>query len=778
MRPLRGAGVLVWLAIAVGVVSPAGAQPTLAPIVNPPGVRLRLDLTDAGPFREMQIIRGSIQLERQSQHAAADGAVPMWSLTGYLVDPPLGEGVDRCGLPERPCARHYLGRIMEGHFWGGGHPEQEGPKPLRITERLPRLAPGAYRIAAVATHHNVYQSAAPAQPASPPPVVIAVSNWVPLTILPATEAWIQQTLTQNRPSPNPPHPDEGFAANRVWLDSIHQLQLLDHPAAWEVIASTTFNNNPPSFEGLLSTRHPEQACAWMRQGLDNPRRRVDVQYLHTAYMVCLQAELPPMPRPRNEGSTPSPEYQAAMRAYTTRQQEWHGEQIEMVGERLLASLPQREGEILSEALGVLLGLIPTAQQQKQVAQIRASGQIPRGFGFAGSFRLPFRSFSALGQEPSWASRFRLGLPQWLASLDPQLRAPLLNRVVNHMESPEWAPVLEAELLQLGPGDSPGTVLNLIHPLAALDAKRAANLVAAQLRKPATWLQPDMLAFLPQDPQPFSDAELVEMLASPREPGTNHFVWQAAVARFASPEAAPRLRQHFEQNRPNCQPALVGYFLRADPEYAATILGGAWDMRDARHPCQLEYLMQTPNYGMGPVLEKFLIAHLFHNQVPLKQAAAAALQRRGGPAAQEALWEAMRQFQRSWKGREEELSRHSEANQFEFVLAAALTQARHWILPPEDLRKLDALCTGNPCRQQTTSALSVWKQPIGVNGYNTFGQFHGHVGQHNANSREELLARIRQLPPGTRVRISAGGPDPGPLRSAMLTEAAAAGLIVE
>lgn len=220
--------------------------------MNPPGVRRRLDLADTGPFREMQIIRGSIQMERQSQPPAADGAVPMWSLTGYLVDPPLGDGVDRCGVPERPCVRHYLGRIMEGHFWGGGHPEQEGPKPLRITDRLPHLAPGVYRIAGVATHHNVYQSDAPAQPASPPPVVIAVSNWVPLTILPATEAWIQQTLTQNRPSPNPPHPDEGFAANRVWLDSIHQLQLLDHPAAWEVIASTTFSNNPPSFEGLLS----------------------------------------------------------------------------------------------------------------------------------------------------------------------------------------------------------------------------------------------------------------------------------------------------------------------------------------------------------------------------------------------------------------------------------------------------------------------------------------------------------------------------------------------
>ncbi len=748
-----------------------------APIVNPPGVRLHLTLTDSGPFREMQMIRGTVELDRQQQPIGVDGE-PMWSLSGYLVDPPLARGNLRCGVPDNPCARHLGGLISNGHFWGGGHKEVDGPQPLRITELLPSLSPGNYRIAAVATRHQVYQGDAPAMPASPRPVVIAVSNWVALTIVPAADDWIQQTLTRNNPSPNPPLSDQGPAVHRAWLDQLHQLQLLDHPAAWDMIASMRLGGNQLTLEGLRFTRRPDQACTWLRDGLDNGSRRVDSEYLRTTTVVCGRVELPPNPIPPPPGTMPSPEYRAGVRAYAERQQAWHLQQRESLGARLLASLPNRDGRILADALGALLDLVPSAQHVKQFASGPASGKPQGGLAFAHTNRFFFGPQPAMTSEPTWASRFRQGLPQWVASLEPALRTHMLEQVAQHFESPDWAPVLESELRQLTAADQSGTARHLLFSLAALDSRRASNLVASELRKPETWLQPEMLDLIPLDPRPFSDEELVQMLDNHRSHGTNDIVWNAAVARFASPEAAPRVRVLYEQRLPACQVALVGYFVRSDPDYAATILGSNWDMRGALRPCYWEYLRQASSYGMGPVLEKFLVAHLFHSHVPLKQAAAQSLALHGSPAAQEALWEAMRHFRQYWKGREDELARHHEGVSFEVGLVHALTSARSWTLAQDGIETLRALCTSDQCLQQTGRLLRMWQQPLMVATFETQGRFNAQLGQYSPASPEELLARLKHLPAGTRIRISVGGPDTDTLREAIRAEAATAGLVVE
>ena len=612
----------------------------------------------------------------------------------------------------------------------------------------------------------------------PPPAVRVISNWVSLTILPVSDDWIQQTLTRNSPSPHPPPPDEGREAHRAWLDSIHQLHLLDHPSAWQRIASLQLAGNPATLEGLQSTRLPEQACVWMRQGLDDTRRRVDSLYLRTTGVVCSRAELPPSPRPPLSGTTLSPEDSATMHAYFERQQEWHRQQIETDGARLLASLSEREGRVLADGLIALLDLVPTAQELNQLSQAQASGQPQAKIASVHSSRFFFGPFRAARAEPSWAPRFRQGLPQWIAALDPELRTGLLNRVLHHMESPEWVAVIEAELRQLNAADASDTARHLLHSLAAMDAKRAANLIVAELRKPETWLQPEMLGLVPVEPRPFADEELVQMLAERGVPGGSEMLWHAAVARFASPEAAPRLRELYEQRLPACQAALVGYFVRADPDYAASILGSNWEMGGSPPRCRWEYLKHTATYGMGPVLEKFLTAHLFHSGVPMKDAAARSLQMHGSAAAQDALWEAMRHFHQYWKGRETELSQNHEGASFEMTLALALLGARNWTMAPEGIQQLRALCTGIQCMQIIGNTLSAWQQPLLVYAAEAHGRFDGRVAQYNPATREELLTRISQLPEGTRIRIAVGAPDAESLRSAIRSQAISARLVVE
>ncbi len=778
MQGLMRVLVLSWAGVAAGIAFQAAAQRMPAPIVNPPGVRLHLDITDTGPFREMQIIRGVIELDRQPGSASADGGEPMWSHSGYLVDPPLSAGVRRCGTLQQPCIRQTPGHIEQGHFWGGDVSGQEGPQPIRITEKLPPLAPGNYRIAAVATRHQVYQgAAAPAPTPAPRAPELAVSNWVPLTILPASEDWIRQTLSQTSPSAEAPIA-EGPEAHRAWLDRIHQLTLLDHPAAWEAIASLQLRSNFLNLGNLSSTRRPEQACAWMRQGLDDAQRRVDSWYLHTTTVVCGRAELPPSPTVENPGTPLSPEVLTLLRAHSERHQQWYLQQVESNGSRLLASLPRREGQVLADALTALLGFVPSAQQQAQLAQVAGSGRVQAGVAFARSSRFFFGPPTASGAEPSWASQFRQDLPKRVGALDPALRAHVLERVANQFESPEWAPVLEAELRQLGPKDGAGAVRHLLYSLAALDSQRAASLIAAELRKQETWLSPEMLTLLPTEPKPFTDSQLVEMLANHGAVGSDKTIWQAAVARFASPEAAPRIREIFDQRSPACQEALVGYFVRADPDFAASILGSNWDMRGTPKRCKMEYLSRTAGYGTGAVLEKFLTAHLFHSQVPLKQAAAQSLQMHGSPAAQEALWEALRHFRQYWKGREEELKVNFEGQQFERMLAHALMTARHWTLASEGIQTVRDLCTGAQCQQATVNFLGMWRRPLMINALKSQGRFHGQVAQYSCASPDELLTRIKQIPAGTRIRLNASGPDSDTLRQSILAQAASAGLIVD
>nr|MCU0228726.1 hypothetical protein [Bryobacterales bacterium] len=269
-----------------------------------------------------------------------------------------------------------------------------------------------------------------------------------------------------------------------------------------------------------------------------------------------------------------------------------------------------------------------------------------------------------------------------------------------------------------------------------------------------------------------------MLENHGATASDHSIWLATVARYASPEAAPRIREIFEQREPACQEALVGYFVRADPDYAASILGGNWNMRSVPPPCHFQYLQNAANYGMGPVLEKFLTAYLFHSHVPLKQAAAMSLQRHGSPAAQEALFAAMRHFHNYWKGREDELQQNSEGTSFQHVLVHSLTGASHWTLPAQRIQALRDLCIGAQCQQHTGHLIQTWQQPLNVNAIQSQGGFRGTLAQYSFNSREQMRTRIRQLPAGTHIRVSVAGADAEALRAVILGEAATAGLVVD
>jgi len=50
-------------------------------------------------------------------------------------------------------------------------------------------------------------------------------------------------------------------------------------------------------------------------------------------------------------------------------------------------------------------------------------------------------------------------------------------------------------------------------------------------------------------------------------GGNSPLEMTALAKYASPQALPRIRAIYESQRDSCQPELMAYFVRVDPEYA-------------------------------------------------------------------------------------------------------------------------------------------------------------------------------------------------------------------
>jgi hypothetical protein len=232
----------------------------------------------------------------------------------------------------------------------------------------------------------------------------------------------------------------------------------------------------------------------------------------------------------------------------------------------------------------------------------------------------------------------------------------------------------------------------------------------------------------------------------------------AVVRYATAAAAGRIRQIYEQRLPACQPVLVAYFVRADPEYAGSLFGHRWDMLQNPPPCTISIFRTTPAFAMGPVLERYLTAYLFHRGVSLKDAAATSLSRYGSAAARDPLWEAFRHFHRYWKGREEALAQNHEGVHFEFTLRRSIAHGRKWVTSKQDLETLAALCITARCREETQRELqAAWQDAVAVRAMGSAASFYGQAAHYSElRSLEELLAKVRQFPAGTRIRIAVGG----------------------
>ncbi|MCW5965692.1 MAG: hypothetical protein KIT83_16765 [Bryobacterales bacterium] len=747
----------------------AGARPTSAqssswpglPATNPPGITYTLTLETPGPFREMEMIAGTLNFQLDGAEADREAAGDIWGFGGLLVDPRPdlpGSPSPSCFDAEPFCRFRMTSWDAMGGITDGRSFRERSPSEILITKHIKALPPGEYRVAALAQKQVVigkHQGATIYGVPSPP--VYAVSNTVRVRIVPATEAWVQTTASQARATIMELSSPVEYAQYEKRNRAVHQLALLDGPAAWRIQLASAGEANGMVISRMADTQQPAALCELLQQRISMPEQHVGGQYLNAMGTVCSRAHLPPAPTDPGAAARPSPEQVEHLRQSIAYSRSLH----ETYGGRLLHSLNLKS---------------PKAQLAGLEALLLISGL--------------YREPNPTEGRPNWYDSLPAEFARLLPALPDPRQMDILSSFVEAFPGFAWVPVLEEELGRWT-RDTRNDIGVTFRLLFALDPNRASRLVAAEVNKPESWVSPAVIALVSKDTLGMNDEALVSALEEDISKGSWHRVpWlYHAVARFASAEMLPRVKAVYAHTPAPCNVELLAYFARVDPEHAAGMLPamtstveGQRGPQDSATPelfCRGHVLSRLPAIHISPVVERYLIAHLNQPSVHLKAEAALSLRLYGSAKAEEALTAAFRYFHQYWKGRKEELEANREGVRLEATLIESIGRGRAWHIDAARLEALGALCISDDCRAMAERLLAELQQPIEVHVYASLRSFQGWVGPVvGLGSMADMAQHLRLLPRGTRVKINAHGKDSDALRQQLENIAAAQGLVLQ
>jgi hypothetical protein len=682
-----------------------------APLLSGQAPAPALRLVASHPFRQGELIEAEMTLPAQ------------WQFAGMLLDPPAG-----CGTRERPCFPEAPGGMDFSGLVNGPH-AASARRTFALNLWLPPLAPGRYRVAVLSRSMNEA------------PVASAA---VEIEIVTTNAEWVREAIARSVASlrGGDPRDAAGYQAQR---DAAEQLAILNDRAAWTASLDLLPREEGVLLAGLARGRPASAVCELMQARVPAAAQTVSQAYLYRLGEICARANLPPMPplpsanRPvaviRGEISTtprpvapqaapPNPELQAwfeKQRAYTEGV-------MNSATAALAGSLGSKQPAARWEAFATLL---------QRIQQLRNS-------------RPP-------APDPAWTPLLIAEFVRDFAAVETARKQYLLDMFSATVDSPELAPLLERVLDSWKPGDYYEAAHSALRALARLDPVRARSRILAELVKDTTWLDTSSLDLLPASEAPPMDDALIQALARAQRPGGwNPPLRMAAIARYATPKALPRIRAIYESQQDRCQPELVAYFVRVDPASAERIFRShPWDVHAMPPPCTIQYFQRTPPLAMSPALEQYLAAYLMHEDVFIKSTAAKALARYGTSTALPPLWEAFRYFHNYWNGKGKELEQNGQGVALEVDLRNAIARGRGWLATESDLRLIESLCVSNWCIGETRHDLAAIQPPLALEvmpgQYGVSGRVAQYSGFESVAALEEKLA---QYPRGTRFLLYA------------------------
>jgi len=681
---------------------------------NPAGIEFRWRIVGPSSYRQGELIQVEVTFPgrplRRDEHSDVQ-----WQLIGVLLEPAL-----ECGTVEKPC---MTPATRDPRFFPGPV-TREGREPVTIplNSYLPSLKPGRYQLAALGRKlvlTSRTRESVVFKYADPP--VMALSNTVELEITEASEEWVEltvarcvRTLTGHEPRTNVEHERYRAAA--------YQLSFIDHPAAWRASLDLLPHEAGRLMSGLSSSGDQAGVCDLMRERLTAPRQAVSGYYIYQMIQICGRTELPSPPE-RSASKKNRATFFKLARAYTI-------DQNRKSYAELAAGLGRKEGEAKVAAMETLI---------RRVKSLRLNEPDE--------------------PTPEWIPVLRHVFVGSLPSLSDIHKRMMLEAFTGSFAWPELAPLCEALLDEWKPGDYyelPGVALRALHSVAP---KRAQARVLKELLKPRTWLKVSHLELLPPDAVPPMDDELIEALARAQRPGGwSAALRMAALAKYATADALPRIRAIYESQLQPCQPELMAYFVRVDPEYVKKLLGREMlEMHAAPPPCAMDYIQPTASLAMAPVLENYIAAFLHRESVPARRAAARSLAQYGSASAEPPLWEAFREFHDTFQGDREPPTREEIA--LEAELSSAIAHGKNWLANEADLRLIESLCITRRCVEETQDSLRSWAGAPRIAAQWSANGISGRVAQYGGiKSLAEMKAKLAQFPRETHFVLDVRGPE--------------------
>ena len=667
-----------------------------------------------GEFR-LRLLDGAVYQERELVRVEFAEPDREWQFTGFLVEPEMD-----CGSMAKPCTLSGM------QFAGFGLVTPSPTRVVAINHYVPRLPAGSYQVKALFRRMNGPRYADPSEYGTSEAVIFQVT---------ASHAeWIQATIARCSAALRSGK-EEG------WQAAAQQLAWLDTAESREAALDLLPKEEGRLLAGLRATREPARLCERMQGRTALPAQSVSSQFLNTLTGVCADANLPPAPVRQGgpwfaqaviavtppRAATPAavdPEVQAYWekhRAYTETLSKG-------VMAALASSLPRKDPEPKWTAFATLLQCLNQTRSDRPAQP-----------------------------DPAWIPILITEFARSFADIEEGRKQYLLDMFSATLRSPAIVPLLERVLDTWKPGGSYQPVQTTIRALSGIDQTRAQARLRAELTRSQTWLDVEQLDLLPVTAVPPMDDALMEAAAeSLRPPGWNPRLRMAALARYGTAAALPRVRSLFESQPGACQPELLAYFVRVDPAYADRIFTShPWDMHAMPPRCTIQYFERTPKLAMSPGLERYLSAYLMHSDVHLKTMAARTLGRYGTPAVLPKLWETLRYFREWWNGKGPELEKNGEAIALEVELRNAIARGRGWLATEVELRQVAALCSSQWCAGETTADLREWEETLRVQlaqGQNRVAQYR------NLETLADLEAKLKQFPTGTRFVVSGAGPE--------------------
>jgi hypothetical protein len=555
-----------------------------------------------------------------------------------------------------------------------------------MNEWLSIRHPGHYRIAAettrVVTNGN------------PPATVTLRSNTIEIDLVEPEPGWTESSLRQavtTLQRPDPPQPKIG----EEYDPRPREVHDADAPAAARVLrfleteeaarALARFYEHGPVMAqselraGLFASPHRSEVIAAMEEAIAAPDVPVNYSYLGALISLVNLTRYGPMPDYTPKGPDEI--------------RKWIDEVEKPYRDKSQSTEPEYFKR-LADAIGIKEG---------QARAISLETLISRGSQSAGP-----------DLQKAIAENF--------AALPQVSQQSLLTTGWANISSPAIDPVVRS----LAGGNSPLRDSALVR-LWEFDPNAARAVTLDRIQKadiaPGPYNDYRILLTLPEATLPEMDDPLIAAWEQDKLVDT-------LLARYASEQAIGALRAWAERFPSGiCNGALVAYFFRVDPTWAASEVAR---LRAARPGSCLINLSGSDDLLMSPGLERQAIEDLENPDLMIRRSALTMLQYGGSAAAEMPLLDAF-------------VRRQDERLDDGFV--EALLNAAGWVASKETADRAKAACMTDSCRKQVDSARQNLQPPIKVAVAPVLSGY-AMVGAVLVRGRKQFESKIAQVPKGT------------------------------